>query len=378
VKAARLTGWWTGRLHACLEAELVDAGAGASLERADKARACCGDPRALRPTGRPLPRHHQEVIHRLAHTNQRQQDTATAGRSRKSRLVGRVRRSGVALLILIAVAVVLVTLVLTSVISRDKTQVSAEPARGHVHALAVNPRDDALLVASHTGLYRVARGERAARRVGDRSQDTIGFVVVGADRFLGSGHPDSRDALPPRLGLIRSRDGGKTWTPVSLLGEADFHVLRARGAQIVGYDATSGNILTSRDGGRHWRRHRFEGPLVDLVIAPGPSRTLLATAPAQLLLSRDGGRSWRSVAETTGLLAWPRPRQLYLLASDGRLWLSPDVGKRWRALGEIGGRPAALAAYANGRIYAALESGIIKRSTDGGRSWRLLARADKR
>ena len=50
-------------------------------------------------------------------------------------------------------------------------------------------------------------------------------------------------------------------------------------------------------------------------------------------------------------------------------------GRRWLALGEIGDRPAAFAAYANGRMYAALEGGIIKHSTDGGRSWRLLARA---
>jgi photosystem II stability/assembly factor-like uncharacterized protein len=217
------------------------------------------------------------------------------------------------------------------------------------------------------------RGERSARRVGDRDQDTIGFTVIGPDRFLGSGHPDLADNLPPRLGLIESRDGGNSWTPVSLLGEADFHVLRARGERIVGYDATSGDVLTSADGGKYWRRHRFEGPLVDLVIAPAPLRALLASAPAQVLLSRDGGRSWGSVSETTGLLAWPKPRRLYLLASDGRLWLSPDVGRRWRALGEIGGRPAALAAYGDGRIYAALHNGVIKWSTNGGRSWRLLA-----
>jgi photosystem II stability/assembly factor-like uncharacterized protein len=280
-----------------------------------------------------------------------------------------------AVLILVAAGAVLAALIVTLVVGRDRAQVSAEPQPGHVHALGVNPRDDALFVASHTGLFRVGRGETSARRVGDRYQDTMGFTVVGADRFLGSGHPDLRDNLPPRLGLIQSRNGGKDWTPVSLLGEADFHVLRARGERIVGYDARSGDVLSSRDGGMRWRRHRFEGPLVDLVIAPAPLRTLLASAPAQLLLSRDGGRSWGSVSETTGLLAWPKPRQLYLLASDGRLWLSPDVGRRWRALGEIGGRPAALAAYGDGRIYAALHSGSIKQSTDGGRSWRLLARA---
>jgi photosystem II stability/assembly factor-like uncharacterized protein len=160
-----------------------------------------------------------------------------------------------------------------------------------------------------------------------------------------------------------------------LLGDADFHVLRARGEYVVGYDETSRDILTSRDGGTHWRRHRFEGPLVDLVIAPPPLRTLLATAPTQLLLSRDGGRSWGSRTETTGLLAWPKPRHLYLLASDGRLWLSPDIGRRWRPLGEIGGHPAAFAAAGHSRMYAALRSGTIKQSIDGGRSWQLLVRA---
>jgi hypothetical protein len=295
--------------------------------------------------------------------------------ARKGGLVQRRRRAGAAVLILTAAAVVLAAFVMMFVASRDRAQVSTDRGPGHVHALGVNPRDGALLFASHTGLYRVGRGESSARRVSDRSQDTMGFAVVGADRFLGSGHPDLRDNLPSRLGLIESRDGGKSWTPVSLLGDADFHVLRARGARIVGYDAASGQVFTSRDGGKHWRRHRFEGPLLDLVIAPAPLQTLLATSPAQLLLSRDGGRSWGSLSETTGLLAWPKPERLYLLASDGRLWLSPDVGRRWRALGQIGGRPAALAAYGDGRIYAALHSGIIKESTDGGRSWRPLARA---
>jgi hypothetical protein len=303
------------------------------------------------------------IARSMRRNRQRQEPAATSCVSNRGP-AGRPRRARVAALILIAAGAVLIALVTTFVVGRDRGEVSVDPGPRHVHALGVNPRDDVLFVASHTGLYRVGRSETSARRVSDRHQDTMGFTVVGPDRFLGSGHPDSRDNLPTRLGLIQSRDDGKTWTPVSLLGEADFHILRARGQQIVGYDATSGQILTSGDGGKHWRRHRFEGPLVDLVMAP-----------AQLLLSHDGGRSWGSLSETTGLLAWPKPRWLYLLASDGRLWLSPDVGRRWRALGEIGGRPAAFAAYADGRVYAALHNGLIKRSTDGGRSWWLLARA---
>jgi hypothetical protein len=281
----------------------------------------------------------------------------------------------IAALIVVAAVVGLVALVVKFVSGGETAAVRTGPGLGHVHALAVNPRDQSLLIARHTGLYRVGPGERSEKRVSERYQDTMGLTVVGPDRFLGSGHPDLRDNLPHRLGLIQSRDGGKNWTPLSLLGEADFHVLRARGQKIVGYDASRGRVLTSRDGGEHWLRNRFEGPMVDLVMAPAPSGTLLATAPAQLLLSRDGGRSWGSLSETTGLLAWPQPQRLFLLAPDGRLWLSPDVGRRWRALGEIGGRPAAFEAYSDGRMYAALDNGDIEQSTDGGQSWQLLTGA---
>ena len=79
---------------------------------------------------------------------------------------------------------------------------SDDPGPIHVHGLGVNPADGALFVATHTGLFRAARGEMRAQRVGGRYQDTMGFAVVGPDRFLGSGHPDGHEQLPPFLGLI--------------------------------------------------------------------------------------------------------------------------------------------------------------------------------
>ena len=90
----------------------------------------------------------------------------------------------------------------------------ADPGPVHVHGLGVNPADGALFIATHTGLFRAEPGERRAVRVGDRFQDTMGFTVTGPDRFLGSGHPDGREDLPPFLGLIRSTDAGRTWQPV--------------------------------------------------------------------------------------------------------------------------------------------------------------------
>jgi len=110
-----------------------------------------------------------------------------------------------------------------------------DPGPVHVHGLGINPADNALFIATHTGLFRSPEGTRTAKRVGGRFQDTMGFTVVGPDRFLGSGHPDGREGLPPFLGLIRSQDAGKSWKPISLLGKQDFHVLEASGRAVYCY-----------------------------------------------------------------------------------------------------------------------------------------------
>lgn len=55
----------------------------------------------------------------------------------------------------------------------------------------------------------------------------MGFTIAGPQHFLGSGHPDLREKLPSRLGLIASTDNGQSWQQLSLLGKADFHALHA-------------------------------------------------------------------------------------------------------------------------------------------------------
>lgn len=251
-----------------------------------------------------------------------------------------------------------------------------DPGPVHVHGLGVNPRDGALMIATHTGLFRAKAGQPRAVRVGDRFQDTMGFTVVGPDRFLGSGHPDGRDNLPPFLGLIESRDGGESWNPISLRGKADFHVLEAVGEVVYGFgsdfETREPLFLTSNDRGRTWDERRVPEALISLAVHPREPQRLIASGERAIYESRDGGRKWEQRGSDSGFVVWHEPTRLVLITSGGEVKFGRDATK-WEQIGDLGGRPAAFEAEADG-LYAALHDGTIKRSTDRGQSWSVRSR----
>lgn len=261
---------------------------------------------------------------------------------------------------------------------QDPLAPTDDPGPIHVHGLGVNPNDGALFIATHTGLFRVKAEGTEAERVGDRLQDTMGFTIVGSNRFLGSGHPDPRDIqdrrLPPLLGLIESTDAGKTWKPISLLGEADFHVLRSMGERIYGYDASNDRLMVSDDAGRNWRERDRPAPLVDLAAQPEKPERLVAAGEGGLYRSADEGRTWQRLNDAVGLLAWPTAKRLYLVDGDGRVSVSRDTGVSWTRMGDIGGQPAAFLAQGTQTLYVALHDGTIKRTGDAGRTWVVRSR----
>lgn len=252
----------------------------------------------------------------------------------------------------------------------------SDPGPIHVHGLGVNPRDGALFIATHTGLFRADRDESRASRVGDRYQDTMGFTVVGPDLFLGSGHPDARTGDPPFLGLIRSQDAGRTWEPVSLRGDADFHVLEASGDVVYGfgsdYDSRRIQFLVSADGGKTWDERHVPEPLIALAIHPRDAEHVVAAGERGLHESSDGGRRWRELGKEPGLVDWQAADRLAMVTPRGETMTSRD-GRTWSRGAPLGGQPAAFEAERDG-LYVALHDGTVKRSTDGGRSWAIRSR----
>lgn len=249
-----------------------------------------------------------------------------------------------------------------------------DPGPIHVHGLGVNPQDGALFIATHTGLFRAAEGEERAKRVAGRYQDTMGFSVVGSDRFLGSGHPDGREGLPPFLGLIESRDAGENWRPVSLQGKRDFHVLEASGSRIYGFgsdfESREADLLVSDDGGRRWVRRPTPEGLLSLAIDPGDRDHVIVSGEKQMYESRDAGRSWRPVGDgDPAMVAWPVRERLFAVANSGAVSLSSDGGREWQEVGQVGGQPAAFESVSARELYVALHNGRVKRSLDAGASW---------
>jgi hypothetical protein len=265
---------------------------------------------------------------------------------------------------------VLVGAVLLSGGCAKDTPATAPPADdntsvGHIHGLGVDPADQSLYVATHFGLFHVVQRGRPSR-VADRYQDTMAFTVVGPGHFLGSGHPDLREDLPAHLGLIESTDAGETWTPLALQGEADFHILEPAGDALYAYDATSGSLLRTED--RRTFDETYRGPLISVAAVDDNDSLIATNANGQLvsIIARSG--------ETRELGG---PNMMYLdttpdgslagIDVDGVVRVSTDTGRTWREVGSIDGEPAAFTISDQG-WYAATET-TVYRSTDGGDTW---------
>lgn len=243
----------------------------------------------------------------------------------------------------------------------------------HIHGLGADPGSGTLYVATHHGLFQAANRRTRLERMGTSRQDIMGYSVVGPRHFIGSGHPDPAQNLPANLGLIESRDGGQTWKNVSLLGKADFHVLRSAGRRAYGVDSATGKLMVSSEGGRSWTQRTPPAAIIDLTIDPLDIQRVVVSTERGMFVSPNAGKGWRPLGgDAAGLLAWPARNALFLVDARGEVSRSTDTGKNLKRVGSIGGQPSAFASHGH-ELYAALANGNVVRSTDGGASWQVRA-----
>ncbi|WP_219418044.1 F510_1955 family glycosylhydrolase [Pseudonocardia nigra] len=250
-------------------------------------------------------------------------------------------------------------------------EAAAIPELAHVHGLGINPADGNLYAASHFGVFRLpSNGE--PEQIAGRSQDTMGFTIVGPDHFLGSGHPDpSETDQPPHLGLIESTDAGNTWRSLSLSGEADFHALEAAHGRVYGYDSQTRQLMVTSDKTTWDPRARLA--LADFAVSPDDPDVLLATTEQGPARSTGGGRTFSPMpgAPLLLLLDWPSTDRLVGIAPDGAVHTSADGGGSWTEQGRVPGRPEALTTHGTTDVYVATDSGI-HHSGDNGRTFSMF------
>lgn len=245
----------------------------------------------------------------------------------------------------------------------DAAPVAADTAWAHVHNVTLD--GDRLLIGTHEGLWVQLPGQ-PAQQVSALPFDVMGFARVGATMYA-SGHPGEGQDAPSDLGLQASTDAGKTWTPVSLEGQVDFHRLRAVGNTVQGLSAHDGKFLRSTDSGATWT-DLGNPPLFDFALDPADPNHLIGTTQSGPVQSTDGGTTLTPIPNTPVLafLAWT-PRTIYAIAANGTVQTSTNAGTTWTQVGQLSGQPQALAADVTHVV--ALAGTTISESSDGGRTF---------
>lgn len=231
---------------------------------------------------------------------------------------------------------------------------------GHIHAI---DGDGEILLASHHGIYRLDVGGTLDGPIGGDDFDGMGFTVVGSTLFA-SGHPGSQTPAElgsPNLGIIRSDDGGRSWSPVAFTSEADFHVLTASpDGTLHGITTSSPALRSSADAGVSWTTGS-ELAAVDL--AASDTRVFAATEQG-VQVSDDGGVSFTLLDGAPLLYTIEVLGDGSLVGVDTNGVVQRQATDGWQQLGSTVGAAGAFGVVGDDRILAIDERGIVE-ITDG-------------
>lgn len=259
-----------------------------------------------------------------------------------------------------------------------------------IHGLGYSADGRQLEVPSHDGIaiYNAGRWSKGPAP----RHDYMGFTAT-KERYYSSGHPGPGAGLTNPLGLVRSDDGGKSWTKMGLEGQADFHLLAAGYANNAIYVfntatnarmAQPGLYYTLNDG-LAWRRAEaagLNGTLISLAVHPTDPRVVAAGTNAGLFLSRDAGATFTATTQGSQVLAlrfehdgsglWAStlaqsPRLLRIEWASGKSAERPLPPMSKDAVSYIAQNPTKPAEFA----LATFERSVFI-SGDGGSTWRQI------
>ncbi|MFF9565641.1 F510_1955 family glycosylhydrolase [Leifsonia sp. NPDC014704] len=261
---------------------------------------------------------------------------------------------------------------------------------GHVHGL--DSTGGRIFAATHQGVWALDAAQlndgfasEKTARVGDGTQDTMGFTVARSGVMFASGHPDPANNAhqdPANLGLIESTDAARTWSTVSLAGQTDFHDITTATTgdaqvRVYGYDAARQIVRISDDSGRNWH----DGATValrKLSVNQNAPDTVLATTQTGVQISRDAGATFAPLPGTPALfLLSPidsTAGSFVGVDTDKKIWTSVDDAATWTPKGTFQSLPGSLATVKGSSklwILGTDSRGIVA-TPDDGITWTVL------
>lgn len=189
--------------------------------------------------------------------------------------------------------------------------------------------------------------------------------------------------VPSADGVVRSRDGGKTWRQVTGWDVGDVRSIVFDGVDSrLAYAATAWGPIRSTDGGESWQpasQGLAKLYCQTLVADPARSGHVLLGTEDGVYFSDDAAQSWSRVASSpaTTILRIVRSaadENLLLAGTQARgAWLSHDAGATWSATDADSAQANLYAAALNPADAAVMAVGGwkvgVRISVDGGRTW---------
>lgn len=284
---------------------------------------------------------------------------------------------------------------------------------GRVTAVAVHPTNSSIVYvgAANGGVWRTLDSGTTWTPLTD-SQPSLATGTIVIDRtnpnviYVGTGEANFSCDSYYGVGILKSTDGGSTWTLLGNLPFANQSVSKivlhpsspgvmwagttaGNGGFVCGGRSTTTGVYKSTDGGVTWTR-TTTGHVTDLVLDPANANILYAAFDSVgVRKSVDGGATWTLLAGglptanigRVDLALQGNPATVYAAYEDGATggylgaWKSTTGGSSWT---QLTGAPSNLCSTycwyflgmdvaPNGNLW--LWGYSVNRSTDGGATW---------